>query len=78
MVPSRKPVAPVLVEFAQQLLTEHPAEAARSFQPLVALFDEVLDDFATPVLSAEIAGRLDATLARSADVGVDRSSEGGS
>ncbi|HPG15395.1 MAG TPA: SufD family Fe-S cluster assembly protein, partial [Microthrixaceae bacterium] len=41
-------------------------------------FDEVLDDFATPVLSAEIAGRLDATLAGSAGVGVDRSSEGGS
>lgn len=41
-------------------------------------FDEVLDDFATPVLSAEIAGRLDANLARSADGGVDRSSEGGS
>ena len=44
VVPSRKPVAPVLVEFAQQLLTEHPEEAARSFQPLVALFDEVLDE----------------------------------
>jgi AcrR family transcriptional regulator len=38
--------SPALVDFAQQLLTEHPAEAARAFRPLVALFDEVLDDAA--------------------------------
>jgi hypothetical protein len=31
-------------EFAQQLLTEHPKEAARAFVPLVRLFDELLDD----------------------------------
>lgn len=44
---AKKVVAsPVLVEFAQQLLTEHPAEAARAFRPLVALFDEVLDEAA--------------------------------
>jgi AcrR family transcriptional regulator len=30
-------------EFAQQLLTDHPKEAARAFVPLVTLFDEVLD-----------------------------------
>jgi AcrR family transcriptional regulator len=35
--------SPVLVDFAQQLLTAHPAEAARAFVPLVALFEEVLD-----------------------------------
>lgn len=32
----------VLAEFAQQLLTAHPAEAARAFVPLVALFEELL------------------------------------
>jgi AcrR family transcriptional regulator len=43
--PSRKgPAAPVMVDFAQQLLTGHPAEAASAFAPLVALFGEVLDD----------------------------------
>ena len=30
-------------EFAQQLLTEHPKEAARAFVPMVALLDELLD-----------------------------------
>lgn len=38
--------SPVLAEFAQQLLTAHPAEAARSFTPLVDLFEGVLDDAA--------------------------------
>jgi AcrR family transcriptional regulator len=38
--------APFMAEFAQQLLTEHPKEAARVFSPLVALFEEVLDDAA--------------------------------
>jgi AcrR family transcriptional regulator len=33
-----------LGEFAQQLLSEHPAEAARAFTPLVGLFGEVLDE----------------------------------
>jgi hypothetical protein len=31
-----------MAEFAQQLLTTHPKEAARAFAPLVELFDEVL------------------------------------
>lgn len=35
--------SPVLVEFAQQLLTAHPVEAARAFMPLVTLFEEILD-----------------------------------
>jgi AcrR family transcriptional regulator len=37
------PVAPMLVDFAQQLLTRHPTEAAQAFVPLVSLFSEVLD-----------------------------------
>lgn len=49
--PSTKPAkggrpgasSPVLVEFAQQLLTSHSAEAARAFVPLVALFETELD-----------------------------------
>jgi hypothetical protein len=32
-----------MAEFARQLLTEHPKEAARVFSPLVALFEEVLE-----------------------------------
>jgi AcrR family transcriptional regulator len=39
--------APFMAEFAQQLLTEHPKEAARVFAPLVTLFEEVLDDAAS-------------------------------
>lgn len=35
---------PVLVEFAQQLLTGYPNEAARAFTPIVTLFREVLAD----------------------------------
>ena len=38
--------SPILVDFAQQLLTAHPTEAARAFVPLVTLFREVLDDAA--------------------------------
>ena len=33
-----------LAEFAQQLLTEYPKEAARVFSPLVALFEDVLEE----------------------------------
>ncbi len=33
-----------MAEFAQQLLTEYPKEAARVFSPLVSLFEEVLQD----------------------------------
>jgi AcrR family transcriptional regulator len=38
--------APALAEFAQQLLTSHPDAAARAFAPIVALFEEVLDEAA--------------------------------
>lgn len=40
------PGGPVMVDFAQQLLTGHPTEAARAFSPLATLFGEVLDDAA--------------------------------
>jgi AcrR family transcriptional regulator len=40
-----------LAEFAQQLLTEHPKEAARAFVPLVSLYVELLD-------AAAAAGRV--------------------
>jgi len=36
--------ASALAEFAQQLLTEHPKEAARAFVPLVSLYVELLDE----------------------------------
>ena len=42
---STKP-ANALAEFAQQLLTQHPKEAARAFVPLVTLLEEVLDEAA--------------------------------
>lgn len=42
----KRPIAPVIVEFAQQLLTAQPKEAARAFAPLVSLFREVLDQAA--------------------------------
>ena len=38
--------APALAEFAQQLLTDHPQEAARAFTPIVALFRDALDEAA--------------------------------
>lgn len=38
---------PAMAQFAQQLLTAQPAEAARVFVPLVALFEQVLDEAAT-------------------------------
>jgi len=37
---------PTIVEFAQQLLTSHPGEAARAFAPLVVLLEQLLDDAA--------------------------------
>ncbi|MGO8870360.1 MAG: TetR/AcrR family transcriptional regulator [Acidimicrobiales bacterium] len=37
----------VMVDFAQQLLTSHPTEAALAFDPLVSLFGEVLEDAET-------------------------------
>jgi AcrR family transcriptional regulator len=42
----RSPTAPLMVEFAQQLLTGHPTEAARAFMPVVTLFRSVLDEAA--------------------------------
>jgi len=44
--PTPKVRAGALAEFAQQLLTEHPKEAARAFLPLVELYVELLDDAA--------------------------------
>jgi AcrR family transcriptional regulator len=35
---------PAMAEFAQQLLTSHPEEAARAFLPVVSLFEDVIDD----------------------------------
>lgn len=40
------PSAWLLVDFAQQLLTRHAAEAARAFAPLTAYFGELLDEAA--------------------------------
>jgi AcrR family transcriptional regulator len=34
----------IMAEFAQQMLTTHPRDAARAFVPLVALFEELLDE----------------------------------
>ena len=50
-----RPTAPVLVDFAQRLLTERPAEAATAFAPLVLLFGEVLDGAAE---AGEVRGGL--------------------
>lgn len=54
---STKSVAPnvAIGEFAHQLLTEHPQEAARAFVPLVTLLEELLD-------GAQSAGALRADL----------------
>lgn len=54
---------PVMAEFAQQLLTAHPKEAARAFQPIASLFDQLLGD-------AAAAGALRPELQRSRIVGV--------
>jgi AcrR family transcriptional regulator len=48
---TKKDPTRALAEFAQQLLTAQPTEAARAFAPLVALFEEVLTE-------AESAGYL--------------------
>src|SRR5579862_234389 len=55
--------AAALAEFAQQLLTEHPKEAARAFVPLVSLYVELLDD-------AAAAGRLRSGLSHRRIAGV--------
>jgi AcrR family transcriptional regulator len=61
--PGKKPLAPMMLEFAQQLLTAHPKEAARAFTPLVSLFGEVLDEATT-------AGVVRADLPRDTVIGV--------
>jgi AcrR family transcriptional regulator len=40
----RTPQPVAIAEFAQQLLTAHPKEASRAFEPLVALFVGLLDE----------------------------------
>jgi AcrR family transcriptional regulator len=40
------PMPPVMVDFAQQLVTGYPAEAAKAYSPLVRLFGELLDEAA--------------------------------
>ena len=35
-----------MVEFAQQLLTSHPKEAAHAFAPVVEMLEQLLDDAA--------------------------------
>lgn len=42
----KKGPAPAMAEFAQQLLTGHPQEAARAFVPMVTLLVQLLDDAA--------------------------------
>jgi AcrR family transcriptional regulator len=39
-------ITSVMVDFAQQLLTGHPKDAAMAFAPLVSLFGDLLDDAA--------------------------------
>ena len=60
---SKKAPSRALAEFAQQLLTSDPAEAARAFVPLVSLFDEVLED-------AEAAGVIRSGIPRRRVAGV--------
>ena len=60
---SIKAPARALAEFAQQLLTSEPAEAARAFVPLVSLFEEVLQD-------AEAAGVIRSGIPRHRIAGV--------
>jgi AcrR family transcriptional regulator len=41
---AKKVSSPAMAEFAQQLLTTHPEEAARAFVPLVSVFEGLLTD----------------------------------
>ena len=53
-----KGVPPAMAEFAQQLLTQHPKEAARAFGPLVSMFRELLDQAAaTGAVRADLPAR---------------------
>lgn len=55
---ARKGAPPVVTEFAQQLLTDRPKEAARAFGPLVTIFRGLLDDaLAAGVVRAGLQGR---------------------
>jgi AcrR family transcriptional regulator len=45
------PTPRAMAEFAQQLLTEHPEEAARAFVPLLSLLEELLDEAASAGLT---------------------------
>jgi AcrR family transcriptional regulator len=40
------PTPAAMAEFGQKLLTEHPKEASRAFEPIVSLFAQLLDDAA--------------------------------
>jgi AcrR family transcriptional regulator len=51
------PTPVIMAEFAQQLLTTHPQEAARAFIPLVSLFEEVVDQAATAGVIREDAAK---------------------
>ncbi|MHB1777071.1 MAG: TetR/AcrR family transcriptional regulator [Acidimicrobiales bacterium] len=44
--PARRSPTPAMGEFAQQLLTSHPGEAAKVFVPLVAALTDLLDEAA--------------------------------
>jgi AcrR family transcriptional regulator len=57
------PTPAAMADFAQQLLTAHPKEAARAFVPLVSLFEETLDE-------AEAAGAIRPDLNHRRMVGV--------
>ena len=54
--PTVKTASAPMVEFAQQLLTSHPDEAARAFAPLVVLLEELL---AAAAAAGEIRPGLD-------------------
>jgi AcrR family transcriptional regulator len=59
----KAPPPAALAEFAQQLLTAHPKEAALAFGPLVSLFEELLEQ-------AEAAGEIRPGLSHSRIAGV--------
>jgi AcrR family transcriptional regulator len=42
----KTPVPAIMMEFAQQLLTSHPSEAARAYAPMTSLFRSLLSDAA--------------------------------
>ncbi len=55
---ARKGAPPIVTDFAQQLLTDRPKEAARAFAPLVAMFRELLDEaLEAGVVRAGLPGR---------------------